>query len=338
MTEFEKRAGVTSGKLMNAIDEFNLTQLPKGFTGVVYLEAFPVLTGTLVVPALVHVGENPGPTVMAVAGVHGNEYEGQEAVRNVFNRIDPAELHGTYFGIPVCNVFAYEAKSRSTPPHLDGLNLARVFPGEKNGTTTRKLAYSLMQLVMRNLCGDDLFVDFHSANEDGNYATMVGFRDIDSSGKTASEEAARHFGACPLWLFGNQTGMFNAEVSREGIPSIGTETTGQAGCRQEDVGAFTDGLMDLLRYKQMFGEGIPRRNDGPVHQGTELNSGTAGFLRLSIGLGSEVVGGEVIGEIIAMSGERLEELRAPCSGSIWMHRTNPTIRPGDTVCIVGRPV
>lgn len=320
-----------------AIDDLALAAIEPGFKGGYVLDAFPLLGGRVEIPALVVAGRRPGPTLMAVAAVHGNEYEGQEAVRHVFARLDPDGLRGRYLAIPVCNVFAYESRSRCTPPHLDGLNLARVFPGRVDGSPTVRLAYHLMELVRRTLGPEDLFVDFHSASEDSNYLTMVGFRDIPSPGREASEEAARHFGGCPLWRFGNQHGMFNAEVSRLGIPTVGTETTGQAGCRPEDVRVFANGLWNLLRYRGMLDDGPPPRDDGPVHTGIEVMAGATGFLRAHFPLGTDVEAGQPVGEVIDHFGSRLAEVRAPRDGRIWMQRTIPAVRADETACILGVP-
>ena len=65
------------------------------------------------------------------AAVHGDEYEGVEAIPQIYARVSPAELQGTLLLVPVCNVPAYETSQRSSP--VDGLNLARVFPGDANG-------------------------------------------------------------------------------------------------------------------------------------------------------------------------------------------------------------
>src|ERR1700710_2050493 len=94
------------------IDGFNLRALPAEQKTRYWLDAFPTLSGTVQLPALVRRGAQPGPMLLAVAAGHGNESEGQEAVRAAFERLDPARLRGTYCAIPVCNVFAYLARSR----------------------------------------------------------------------------------------------------------------------------------------------------------------------------------------------------------------------------------
>jgi predicted deacylase len=303
----------------------------------VLLDAFPTLSGGVQLPALIVTGAKAGPVLLAVAAVHGNEYEGQEAVRAIFARLDPATLSGVYCAIPVCNVFAYEARSRATPPHLDGLNLARVFPGSAGGSPTQRLAHHLMRMVVRNVGADDLFVDFHSGSEEMNYLPLIGYRDIASASRAASEEAARHFGGAMLWLVDDGVGMFNAETSRLGIPTVGTETTGQAGCRPADVAIFTEGLLNHLRLKGMLPGGPPPREDAVPCRGVSAVVTDTGFLRLTHRLGAVVQAGEVLGEIIDLFGDQLQELHAPHGGTIWMQRTCPATRAGEVACILGVP-
>src|SRR5438067_792725 len=40
------------------------------------------------------VGAAPGPTLVAIAGIHGNEPAGIEAARRIFARLGPADVRG----------------------------------------------------------------------------------------------------------------------------------------------------------------------------------------------------------------------------------------------------
>ncbi|MCZ7599264.1 MAG: M14 family metallopeptidase [Gammaproteobacteria bacterium] len=98
----------------------------------------------------------PGPTLLAIAAVHGDEYEGPAALAQLAASIDPTLLRGTLLLIPVLNEPACFARARCGP---DGQNLARVFPGDPAGSTTAQIAASLSALLAR--C--DALVDLHAA-------------------------------------------------------------------------------------------------------------------------------------------------------------------------------
>ena len=83
-------------------------------------------------PLLYATGAQDGPTLVVTAAVHGDEYEGVEAIPAVLRRVEPSALRGRLVMISVCNMAAYESAQRSSP--VDSLNLARVFPGNLYGS------------------------------------------------------------------------------------------------------------------------------------------------------------------------------------------------------------
>ena len=120
--------------------EFDLPNLPLGQKTTGWLEvATRADGGVWRLPLLYVTGQRPGPTLVVTAAVHGDEYEGVEAIPQIFQQIAPADLRGKLVMVPICNMPAYEAATRSSP--IDGLNLARVFPGDVNGTITQRIAY-----------------------------------------------------------------------------------------------------------------------------------------------------------------------------------------------------
>jgi predicted deacylase len=321
------------------IDEIAVSSLPRGRKERLHLDVVSNLGGALHLRALVATGREPGPTLLVVAGVHGDEYEGMAAVRQVFSLLDPASLRGIFFGIPVANPMAYAARSRSTPAVVDGLNLARVFPGNVSGTVTQRLAHHLLGLVERNVGGGDLFVDLHSGSADVAFAPMVGYRDIDGSGRAASEEAARHFGLPRLWRIPDSPGPFNAETARRGIPSIGTETTGRAGCDPADVAAYVAGLRNLLTYLGIC-EDLPSapRFDGPPRPTVDVIAPAGGFFRTAVRLHDPVADGAHLGDIVDLDGDPVAEVMAPMAGDIWACRATPAVHPGELIgMIAGQP-
>ncbi len=316
------------------VDDLELAAFPLGTKQHLHLSVASDISGPLSLPAMLVKGESPGPTLLAVAGVHGNEYEGMEAIRTVFAALDPAVLRGTFFAIPVANPLAYAARARATPATFDGLNLARVFPGSATGALTRRLAHHLLALVERHVSPDDLFIDFHSGSEDVAFATLVGFRDIYSPARQRSEEAARHFGIPLLWRIPDSAGPFNAETARRGIPTIGTETTGRAGFDPAGYQAFVTGLHNLLAFLGITSDQFPARSANPARSTVDVIAREGGFFRPAVGLHDEVRAGAVLGTIVDIWGSILEEITAPVSGAIWACRATPAVRPGEMIAMI----
>jgi predicted deacylase len=76
-----------------------------------------------------------GPTVLVSAGVHGDEYEGPAAAATVAQELRGKTLQGRVLLAPVMNPMARLSGTRITQE--DGKNLARCFPGRRDGTLGR---------------------------------------------------------------------------------------------------------------------------------------------------------------------------------------------------------
>ncbi|HWK67821.1 MAG TPA: succinylglutamate desuccinylase/aspartoacylase family protein [Rhizobiaceae bacterium] len=98
-----------------------------------------------------------GPSVLLMAGNHGDEYEGELALAKLIRRLDPARVRGRITILPMANAPAVMTAKRCSP--LDGGNLNRAFPGDPGGTPTSRLAHFLeSDLFPRH----DVVFDIHS--------------------------------------------------------------------------------------------------------------------------------------------------------------------------------
>jgi predicted deacylase len=95
--------------------------------------------GRVRLPLYVACAAQPGPTIVAIGGTHGDEYEGPVGLKNLIRELDPRRLvRGRLIVIPVLNVPAFRAGRRESP--LDGGNMNRAFPGNPHGTITSRIA------------------------------------------------------------------------------------------------------------------------------------------------------------------------------------------------------
>ena len=90
--------------------------------------------------------------------------------------------------VPICNVPAYESVLRSSP--IDGLNLARVFPGDSSGTITQRIAYWIAQKLIKPA---DFVIDLHSGGVTAEIPSLIGFTHSDDElGKTLASGGHWH--------------------------------------------------------------------------------------------------------------------------------------------------
>ena len=80
-----------------------------------------------------------GPSVLLMAGNHGDEYEGQVTLARLIHDLDAADISGRVIILPAANLPAAMDGARISP--LDSGNLNRAFPGEADGTPTWQIAH-----------------------------------------------------------------------------------------------------------------------------------------------------------------------------------------------------
>ncbi|WP_050424556.1 succinylglutamate desuccinylase/aspartoacylase family protein [Bradyrhizobium tropiciagri] len=112
--------------------------------------------GWIPVPITV-IKNSDGPSVLLVAGNHGDEYEGQVLLMNFLRTVSPQQVRGRIIILPGVNAPAVMAGQRVSP--IDGGNLNRLFPGYADGTPTQMIAHYIdsVLLPMVRYC-----FDFHS--------------------------------------------------------------------------------------------------------------------------------------------------------------------------------
>ena len=112
---------------------------------------------SLSVPVLVISGGRPGPRVGISAMIHGDEIEGLLIVRELWRTIDPSELSGSLWMMPVANPLAMEAISRNTP--IDMLDMNRQFPGAPDGWLSEQQAHAIANEFISKI---DCLIDIHA--------------------------------------------------------------------------------------------------------------------------------------------------------------------------------
>ena len=162
------------------LKDLDVSRLPRNTKETVWLEvAQRADGGHWQLPFLYVTGSTVGPILLVLAAVHGDEYEGVEAIPRIFRRLTPDDLCGTLLMVPICNVPAYGTATRNST--IDGKNLARVFPGDAHGTITEQIACFLTEKLLKSA---DFLIDLHSGGIAARIPTLIGYiRSDDERGK-----------------------------------------------------------------------------------------------------------------------------------------------------------
>ncbi|MCY3780257.1 MAG: succinylglutamate desuccinylase/aspartoacylase family protein [Chloroflexi bacterium] len=315
------------------IRDFEVDQLPRAGKQTVWLDiARRADGGNWRLPLLAVIGAEEGPTLLVLAGVHGDEYEGIAAIPQVHSAIKSQDLRGRLIMAPICNMPAYEAIQRTSP--IDGLNLARVFPGDVDGTITRQIAGWLSRKLLPHA---DFLIDLHTGGIAYEIPTLIGYVHDDGELGRASLEAAAAFGAPVMWghPLPLPAGRSISAATSMGIPSLYSEAPG-GGCDPDVVACFRDGVINVMKHLDMISGNLNRRRlthhlVGDGNLDTVIHAPVDGFFQREISLLENVKTGQRLGMILDATGIEVAQVDADQDGVIIMLRGIPSVKVGDGI-------
>lgn len=154
---------------------------------------------------------NPGPCVLLLGGVHGDEINGIEIIRKSiaegsFENIE----RGSIIAIPLLNVFGFINFSREVP---DGKDVNRSFPGASRGSLAARVASTLTKKILPYV---DIAIDFHTGGASRYNFPQIRYTRTDKH----AEELAMVFGAKFVIQKGLIPKSFRKTANDLGIPTI----------------------------------------------------------------------------------------------------------------------
>ncbi len=273
-----------------------------------------------------------GPRFVVLGGVHGDETEGALAAgRLAASPLTP--VRGIIDIVPVCHEAAFAADSRTSP--IDGGNLARVFPGDPDGTATARLAHHLLTEV---LDGADFLIDLHTSGQQYDMPFLAGYRGQDPDEQTIDERAAIAFGADFVWRHPHRSEGRTVSVVEH---AIYCESPGGGPTNPATVDAYVDGVHRVLAELGWVAEGPPRRTEPQIRVtgGGDLDSDMVsvahpGVFLADVDRGDRVTTGQHLGHVVDVVGTVLEELVASNDGHVMaLKRRSPVVAGDLVVCL-----
>jgi predicted deacylase len=295
----------------------------------------PAKGESLGLPVLIAEGKTRGKTLVVFAGVHGDELEGVQAVHELFLQLDTEALCGRVIAVTVANLPAYRVIRRTSP--IDGLNLARTFPGRPDGTVTERVAHYLSASILPHA---DFFIDLHSSGLTYVLPTMIGYYVSDTQQGRESMEAALHFGTPVMWGHAEiSPGRSLSVAINRKIPWLYVESPSGGRVSDTQLPYYVNGLMNLLKHLKMLPGTVARCpprvhlvGTGDLDRTISVNS--EGFFVPTVRVLDEVSPHQVVGVVRDLFGKTIEEVSTEQGGLVGMLRAIPVVNPGDSVCLV----
>lgn len=202
--------------------------------------------GWLPIPIVV-VNRGDGPSVLLMAGNHGDEFEGQALLIRLIQTLPPEKVTGRLIILPAANAPAVAAGTRLSP--IDGGNLNRSFPGDANGTVTQMIAHYIESVLLPEV--DHVF-DFHSGGRSNEYIPCAhGVLSSDARIRQQQMTFFRVFGMPNSividGLMGGDHRLLGA-CERAGVSHMSTELGGGGTLNRAVLDAAAHGLRRLLHH------------------------------------------------------------------------------------------
>lgn len=289
------------------------------------------------------VANGSGPTVLALGGNHGDEYEGPVALMKLARAIQPADVNGRLIIIPALNLPAVMAGTRLSP--IDGVNLNRAFPGKYNDTVTGLIAHYLTSVLFPLA---DVVMDLHGGGRSMDFVPCAHLHRVSDD-----EQYRKMLAAAKVW--GQPYVLIYADIAGEGLLPVQAENMGKlvvttemggAGQCSPTVTRITErGVRNVLTHVGLLsGEIAPPAQAVTVVAATRREdyhlSPASGIYESYFEVGDFVEEGKPLGQVHFPDRYDWEPETVVASGSgILICRRFPggTSR-GDCVAVIARPV
>lgn len=294
--------------------------------------------GRITLPVIVVKGGD-GPTLLCTAGLHGDEYEGQFALSRLARTLDPDRLRGRVILLPVANPAASAAATRTSP--IDGVNLARCFPGRPDGQPTEQIADGIFRLLLPLV---DCLVDLHSGGGTLDYLRCA-FGRLPMDGALAGRTLDLMLAfAAPYAMVMRRPEASATLVSaalEQGIPAMATELGGGGCVTPRTIEIARVGIENVLAHLGMIDAVATPRGKTcllAIEPQGFLRAPGRGAFEPAHALGETVRIGEAAGWLwdLERADHAPEPLLIPDDGMVVCRRVPPICSAADVLLHLGR--
>lgn len=294
--------------------------------------------GNILIPITVVRNGASGPTLLAIGGNHGDEYEGPLAILDLAETVRHEAISGRLILVPFLNYPAFRAGTRTSP--LDRGNLNRLFPGAPEGTVTEKIA-DFVQHHLLPLA--DIVVDFHSGGRTLDFVPFAASHVLDDRALEARCEAAVAAFNAPYSVKMREidaVGMLDTAVESMGKTFVTTELRGGGTATPASIAIARRGLRNLLIHTGLH-DGLLERQPSARLDMPSMDcfvfAQEAGVLELTLALGDPVRVDQTVGKIWPLGGLGRAPAcyRSALDGVLIARHAPGLIQAGDCLAVLG---
>ena len=278
------------------------------------------------IPIIVRRSKKPGPILLLMGGMHGDEINGVEIVRRIIRNDYNKPTIGTVICIPIFNVYGFLNFSRQVP---DGKDVNRSFPGTRSGSLASQLAYHFGNEILPVI---DLGLDFHTGGARiNNYPQIRGLMDNPKNLELAKAFGARYIINSPL-----REKSLRREAGKIDKSILVYEAGESLRLRKHAIDEGVNGALRVMKYLGMRDE-APDISADPImiSKSSWVRAQAAGLYYSFVRPGQEVEIGQKLGLIAGPFGEFERSVKSRVKGHVIAVNNNPVVNRGDALMHLG---
>ncbi|WP_438962275.1 succinylglutamate desuccinylase/aspartoacylase family protein [Nonlabens sp.] len=280
---------------------------------------------TIEVPVIIRRAKKAGPVVLLTGGLHGDEINGIEVVRQMIAKGYNKPLTGTIICMPVLNIFGFLNMKREFP---DGRDLNRSFPGYKSGSLAGRFAYQFVHEILPHV---EIIMDFHTGGAQRFNAPQMR---VDPNFEK-SLELAKVFKAPFLIHSGKLKGTLRNTCMELGKAYLLYEGGKSFESDKEIVKVGVQGAKRVLHHLGMLEDSFETSPEVPdsivVKQTKWLRASYSGLFHPKVPYGKYVDKGEYIATITDPYGSFRHKVKSNQTGYIINVNQSPMVYQGDAI-------
>lgn len=285
------------------------------------------------IPAVRITGSRPGKTLAVTAGVHGDEYVAIQAVKEILHEIQAEELAGQVVFVPVVNKSGFFAGTYLVPE--DGGNLNRCFPGKREGSLSRRIAYALERELY---AGADFLLDLHGGSPYESMSPLVFFpvgagKEVENITRMAAQNLSLSY----MVQSYAKDGLYSW-AARCGIPAMLIERGGGGVWNESEVAACKQNILETMHFLGICRAETPSGKPQEICDAHYETAVTKGYWYCLKKAGECFVQGELLGKVTDEEDLVLQEIYAPFDGVVLYCTNSLGVKPDFPLMAYGRAV
>ena len=265
---------------------------------------------------------NPGPRILLLAGVHGDEINGVFTLKNI---LESGLLHqlkkGSVIVVPLLNVYSFLNFSRDLP---DGKDVNRSFPGNARGSLASRMASVVSKRILPEI---DFGIDFHTGSALRYNYPQIRYTRSDNNSKMLADifNAPVQF---PMATISNSLRKTARILHKPIIIFEGGESM-RLDAYSNKIAAM--GIRNVLAHFDMILDEPQKSEHLDFGHTVWIRATSAGIFTSYRSSGEHVEKSEIIGSISDPFGEQISSVVATKNGFLIGHNQAAVVNHGDAL-------